>query len=91
MSHWQVCGGYSHYWTDSLNSSISAAWAELDNSEFQPGAAIHQAGSVHVNLIWFPYKLASTGIEVMWGTRRNKDGTEGNASRVQYMFGFKFN
>ena len=91
MSHWQVYGGYSHYWTDSLNSSFSAAWAELDNSEFQPDEAIHQAGSVHANLVWFPYKLASTGFEVMWGTRRNKDGSKGNAVRFQYMFRFTFN
>ena len=39
MSHWQVYGGYSHYWTESLNSAVTVAWAELDNSEFQPGTA----------------------------------------------------
>jgi cell division septum initiation protein DivIVA len=91
MSHRQVYGGYSHYWTKSLNSTISAAWAELDNSEFQPGDAIHKAGSLHVNLIWFPYKLVSTGIEYMYGLRENKDGAKGTASRIQMMAKFKFN
>jgi hypothetical protein len=91
MPHWQVYGGYSHYWTESLNSAISMAWAELENSEFQPGTAIHRAGSVHVNLIWFPYKLVSTGIEYMYGVRENKDGAEGTASRIQYMIKYKFN
>jgi hypothetical protein len=91
MSHWQVYGGYSHYWTKSLNSSVSAAWAELDNSELQPGNAIRRAGSVHVNLIWFPYKLVSTGIEYMYGIRENKDGEEGTASRIQFMVKYKFN
>ena len=91
MSHRQVYGGYSHYWTKSLNSSFSAAWAELDNSEFQPGSAIHTAKSFHVNLIWFPYKLVSTGIEYMYGVRENKDGAEGTASRIQYMVKYKFN
>jgi hypothetical protein len=57
----------------------------------QPGNAIHQAGSAHVNLIWFPYKLVSTGIEYMYGARENKDGTEGNASRIQAMVKYKFN
>ena len=91
MSHWQLYGGYSHYWTDSLNSTLALAWAELDNSEFQPGEAIHQAGSVHLNLVWFPYKLVSTGIEYMYGFRENKDGAEGTASRFQLMVKYKFN
>ena len=91
MSHWQVYGGYTHYWTKSLNSAVSVAWAELDNSELQPGSAIRRAGSIHVNLIWFPYKLVSTGIEYMYGIRENKDGAEGTASRVQFMVKYKFN
>ena len=90
MSHWQAYIGYSHYWTKSLNSTISTAWTELDNSEFQPGDAIHRAGSAHLNLIWFPYKLVSTGCEFMWGLRENKDGAEGTARRVQCMMKFKF-
>ena len=91
MSHWQVYGGYSHYWTRSLNSTVSAAFAELNNSEFQSGDAIHRAGSVHTNLIWFPYSLVSTGIEYMYGVRENKDGAEGTANRIQFMVKYKFN
>ena len=91
MRHWQIYGGYSHYWTASLNSSFSAAWAELDNSEFQPDNAIHRAGSVHVNLVWFPYRLVSTGVEAMWGRRENKDGAVGTAWRFQSMVKFTFN
>jgi uncharacterized membrane-anchored protein YhcB (DUF1043 family) len=88
---WEANIGISHYWTDSLNSTFSTAWTELDNSVFQPGDAIHRAGSFHLNLIWFPYKLASTGFEIMWGIRENKDGAEGTAFRIQYMAKFKFN
>jgi len=83
--------GYSHYWTDSLNSTVSTNWAELDNSEFQPGSAIHRGRSFHLNLIWFPYKLVSTGGEIMWGERVNKDGAKGEAWRFQYMVKYKFN
>lgn len=91
MSNKMAYIGYSHYWTDSLNSSISTNWAELDNSEYQPGSAIHRARSFHLNLIWFPYKLVSTGGEIMWGERVNKDGAKGEAWRFQYMFKYKFN
>jgi hypothetical protein len=90
MPHWQAYVGYSHYWTKSLNATISTAWAELDNSDFQPGDAIHRAGSFHLNLIWFPYKLVSTGFEIMWGERVNEDGAKGEAWRFQYMAKWKF-
>jgi hypothetical protein len=43
-----------------------------------------------VALIWFPYKLISAGVEYMWGTRENKDGSDGKASRVQAMAKFRF-
>lgn len=91
MSHWQVYGGYSHYWTDSLNSSIALAHAELDNSEFQGGEAISQASSVHINLVWFPYKKVSAGVEYMWGRRENNNGAAGTANRIQAMMKFVFN
>ena len=91
MRHWQIYGGYSHYWTASLNSAVSVAWAELDNSEFQPDNAMHRAGTVHANLIWFPYRLVSTGVEAMWGKRENKDGAVGTAWRLQSMIKFMYN
>ncbi len=91
IDHKQVYGGFSHYWTDSLNSTLSLAWAELDNSRFQPDTAIHTAESAHLNLIWFPYKTVSVGVEYMWGRRENKDGADGTAQRLQFMTKFVFN
>lgn len=91
MGHKQVYGGISHYWNDSLNSTLSLAWAELDNSSLQADNAIHQAESAHINLIWFPYKKVSTGVEYMWGRRENKDGADGTAQRIQFMTKFVFN
>lgn len=91
MSTWQAYAGFSHYWSDSLNSTIGFNWAELDNSEFQPDDNIHGSRQFHANLIWFPYRRASTGFEVMYGERENKDGAKGDAWRLQYMLKYKFN
>lgn len=66
--------GYSHYWSKSLNSTIAYNASWLDNIDEKPDDMVHQAGTFHVNLIWFPYKLASTGIEYMWGFREEADG-----------------
>jgi hypothetical protein len=88
-SHWQGYAGFSHYWNESFNSTVSLYYARLNNSEFQSGDNIHDGGTFHINLIWFPYKYVSTGIEYMRGLRRNKDGAEGTANRVQLMAKFK--
>lgn len=87
---WWAMAGFNHYWSKSLNSNISTAWAGTTLADFQLDETMQSAGSFHVNLIWFPYPLISTGIEYMWGTRQNKDGISGNASRVQFMVKFKF-
>ncbi len=88
---WWALVGYNHYWSKTLNSNISTAWAGTSLSDEQPDGTIEQAGSFHVNLIWFPYPKISTGIEYMWGMRRNKSGVEGTASRIQFMGKFIFN
>lgn len=88
---WFAYAGYSHYWNKSLNSTISTNWTATDLAATQSDDTIQKAGSVHANLIWFPYELVSTGIEYMWGMRENRDGAEGTASRVQAMLKFKFN
>lgn len=88
---WFAYAGYSHYWNRSWNSTVSSNWTGTDLSSLQSDDTIQKAGSVHANLLWFPYKLVSIGIEYMWGVRENKDGTEGTASRVQVMAKFKFN
>ncbi len=88
---WWGFVGFNHYWTKNLNSTISAAWTQTNLQEVQSDNTIAEAGSFHVNLIWFPYPLISTGIEYMWGMRENKNGDNGSASRLQFMVKFKFN
>ena len=88
---WFAYVGYSHYWSKDLNSNISTNWAGTDLSPIQSDDTIQKAGSFHVNLVWFPARMVSTGIEYMWGMRENKNGAQGTASRVQFMAKFKFN
>ena len=88
---WWAFAGFNHYWSKSLNSNFSTAWTSTDLQPSQEGSTIKRAGSFHANLIWFPYKKVSTGIEYMWGVRENNSGIEGTASRVQFMVKYKFN
>lgn len=91
MKFWQAYVGFSHYWTESLNSTLSTAWTGMDNAELQAPGSLHKAGSAHLNLLWFPYELASVGGEIMWGRRENKDGASGQAVRLNFMVKYKFN
>ena len=88
---WFAYIGYSHYWSKALNSTVSTNWAGTTLDPVQANNTIQKAGSVHANLIWFPYKRVSTGIEYMWGVRENYDGTQGTAQRIQFMAKFLFN
>ncbi len=91
LPHWSAYGAYSHYWTDALNSSFAVAHAEADATNLLPGSTMRKSTTAHVNLIWFPYKAVSTGVELMWGERENQDGTTGDATRFQAMIKYKFN
>lgn len=88
---WFALAGFNHYWSKSLNSNISVNWNETTLSNLQTDDTIKSAGSIHANLIYFPHRMVSTGLEYMWGVRENKNGVEGTASRVQFMVKFKFN
>ena len=91
LNAWSGYAAYNHYWTDALNSSFVLAHAETDSPAYQLDSSIESVTSAHVNLIWFPYKSVSTGVEVMWGERQNKDGAKGDAVRLQAMLKYKFN
>ena len=88
---WFAYAGINHYWSKSLNSNLSTAWTGTTLTADQSDNLIQGGGSAHVNLIWFPHRLVSTGIEYMWGVRTNKNGAQGTASRIQFMAKFKFN
>ena len=88
---YQAFIGFNHYWSKSLNSNFSTAWTGIELDDSQAGDILKRAGSFHANLIWFPAKRVSTGIEYMWGLRENNNGDRGTANRVQFMAKFKFN
>lgn len=88
---WFYYAGYNHYWSKAFNSTFATHWGGTDLDAIQSENTVARSGSFHANLIWFPYPLISTGIEYMWGMRENRDGTQGTASRIQFMAKFKFN
>jgi hypothetical protein len=82
--------GYRHFWTPNLRTGFVMAIARLGNQPGQPDDAIQQTQSPHLNLVWSPWGNFDVGGEIMWGERKNKDGSKGDASRLQLMAKWRF-
>jgi hypothetical protein len=56
-------GGFQHFWLPRLRSSAVYGFAQLQNTEAQPGSAFRQSNYTAVNLIWNPYGPLTLGME----------------------------
>lgn len=76
--------GYTHFWTDTVRSTLLFGYAEADNSEFVAGTAINKdLWSGLVNLMWSPVEPVRLGIEYLHAKRQQEDGLEGELDRIQ--------
>jgi hypothetical protein len=87
---WNVQVGGAHYLSETLVLNTSLAWASFDDSELRPDDRLLEGGTAHFNVVWSPFKSINTGIEYIYGLRRNVDGADGSAHRLQAMIKFIF-
>ena len=83
-------GGLQHYWVSKLRSSVVYGWVQAENTAAQKASAFHRSGYSAVNLIWSPISQLSLGTEFLYGWRVNKDGSTGNAPRIQLSAKYNF-
>lgn len=62
----------------------------VGNLDTQPGNALHRTQRTSVNLVWNPVPFVDIVVEVLAGTRVNKDGEHGSASQIQSGWTLKF-
>jgi hypothetical protein len=67
-------GGYQHWWTPNLRSTIAAGMAHQDiNSQLigptQASSTSKEQWNALVNLVWTPVAFITTGVEYMYGKR----------------------
>jgi hypothetical protein len=84
-----VYGGYQHYWFKKLRSSAVYGFAQVENTDLQPGSAYHQSDYGAANLIWNPFGSLNVGTEFLYGWIVKKDNSGANATR--FMFSAKYN
>jgi hypothetical protein len=78
------------WWNDKLRSSFTASFVDIDNPDFQPDDAYKRTTRIGGNLIWSPIPRIDLGTELLWGERKDKDGSTGDASQFQFSGRYRF-
>jgi hypothetical protein len=63
---------------------------QVQNTEAQLASVYHQGQYMGGNLIWNPFGSLTLGGEFLYGWRVNKDGSTGNAPRIQFSAKYNF-
>jgi len=83
-------GSYQHYWTPVLRSNATFGFVQVQNTLFQPGNTYHKSIYSSVNLIWTPVGSLDLGAEFIYGWVQDKNGTTGDAPRIQFTGRYRF-
>jgi hypothetical protein len=76
-------GGYQHWWTPNLRSTIAAgsSFQDISSQLIGPNQAIganKQLWNAFVNLVWSPVAFVTTGVQYMYGQRTVVSNARGN-------------
>lgn len=85
-----VVAYYDHYWNDKWSSSIGYSRTEVDNTNFQEPTAFKLAQYASANVLYTPASNVMMGAELLWGSREDRDGAEGEDYRLQVSFKYSF-
>jgi len=88
-------GGYQHWWTPNLRSTIAAGIAhqDLDAQLIGPAQAstfTKEQWNTFVNLIWNPVAFVTTGVQYMYGKRIVVANGKGNESVINFKWRVAF-
>ncbi len=82
---------YDFLWSDCLSSAIGYSRLDVENSDGQLPTAFKSGQYALANVIFYPVKNVTTGLELQWGRRQNfSDGFGVNDFRVQFQAKYNF-
>ena len=82
--------GYERQWRPTFTSAITYGIVNVTNLDVQPDDALHRTQRSSINLTWTPIQQLDLVLEVLGGTRVNKDGRRGTSSQIQAGWTFRF-
>ena len=81
---------YEQWWGKRWASVFTYGQNDCDLTDTLPGNTYERANYVSANIIWLPIDRMGVGLEYLYGMRRNKDGQNGDNSRIQMAFQYRF-
>ncbi|MDZ7614080.1 MAG: DcaP family trimeric outer membrane transporter [Flavobacteriaceae bacterium] len=87
--------GFSAYldrkWNDDFTSSIGYSTVIIENSDAQAPSAYHKGHYASVNLLYYPIKNVTAGMELIWIDRENnEDGWTDSSTKIQISLRYSF-
>jgi hypothetical protein len=77
--------GYQHWWGGSkVRSSVVYGFAQVNNTNYQPGSVFHKSNYMATNLIWNVFGSLHVGSEFLYGWAVRKDTLTANAPRIMF-------
>ncbi len=88
-----VLAGYisaQHWWGQTLRSNFTVGYVDVDYSGATDPDDYKSTLRVSTNMFWSPTPRIDLGGEYLWGRRENQDGSDGNATQVQFAAKYRF-
>ena len=75
---------YNHSWSEQWSSTIGYSQHQQDNAAGQTGTAFHRGSYGNLNVMYYPVKNVTTGLEFVWGELDQKSGASAADYRLQF-------
>jgi hypothetical protein len=82
--------GYEHAWSRVFTTVVTYGVVNVSNLDIQPGETLHRTQRTSANLMWNPVPFVDIVVEVLAGTRVNKNGERASANQIQSGWTLKF-
>jgi hypothetical protein len=90
LTAWGTMIGYRHFWSEKWRSEATYGYMELNNLAEQGGnKAYDHTHYAQANLVWAPFQSFFVGLEYLYGLKGTRDGSDGDAHRVQLSLQYK--
>ena len=90
MHRWPMTWRFLKTWPGILRSSFTFSWVDINNYDFQDDKSYDRTFRASMNLMYNPTQNIQTGLELLWGTRKNKDRSKGTATQLQFAMRYIF-
>ncbi len=82
--------GYEHAWSRVFTTAVTYGLVNVSNLDIQLDDAFHRTQRTSINLMWNPVPFVDIVVEVLAGTRVNKNGQRASSSQIQSGWTLRF-